>query len=110
LSATATIVTIMGLVVAWCRLPPPSSSSLSSNAAATLPTTELFWYLSKKIHSHQISTDTQNSHLLRNTHIQHNTRLSPPPLPLRRCLRARQPPPPPLPPRRSPANDDDDKG
>jgi hypothetical protein len=40
LSATATIVTIMGLVVAWCRLPPPSSSSLSSNAAATLPTTE----------------------------------------------------------------------
>ena len=40
LSSTATIVTIMGLVVAWCRLPPPSSSSLSSNAAATLPTTE----------------------------------------------------------------------
>jgi hypothetical protein len=29
LSATAAIVTIMGLVVALCRLPPPSSSSLS---------------------------------------------------------------------------------
>ena len=40
LSATAAIITIMGLVVAWCRLPPPSSSPLSSNAAATLPTTE----------------------------------------------------------------------
>ena len=72
--------------------------------------TLIFWHLSKKIHSHQISTDTQNSHLLRNTHIQHNTRLSPPPLPLCRCLRARQPPPPPLPPRRSPADNDDDKG
>ena len=40
LSATATILTIMGLVVAWCRLPPPSCSSLSSNAASTLPTME----------------------------------------------------------------------
>jgi len=37
LCATAAIVTIMGLVVAWCRLPPPSSSSLSSNTASTLP-------------------------------------------------------------------------
>ena len=40
LSATATILTIMGLVVAWCRLPPPSCSSLLSNAASTLPTME----------------------------------------------------------------------
>jgi hypothetical protein len=40
LSATTAIITIMGLVVAWCRLPPPSSSSLSSNAVTTLPTTE----------------------------------------------------------------------
>ena len=29
LSATAAMVTIMGLVVVWCHLPPPSSSSLS---------------------------------------------------------------------------------
>ena len=40
LSATDAIVAIMGLVVALCRLPPPSSSSLSSNAAATPPTKE----------------------------------------------------------------------
>ena len=40
LSATATIVAIMGLVVAWCRLPPLSSSSLSSTITATLPTTD----------------------------------------------------------------------
>ena len=40
LSATATIVAIMGLVVALCRLPAPSSSSLLSNAAVTPPTKE----------------------------------------------------------------------
>ena len=39
LSATAAIVTITGLVVAWCHLPPPSSSPLSSTADATPPTT-----------------------------------------------------------------------
>ena len=39
LSATAAIVANTGLVVAWCRLPPPSSSPLPSNTAATLPTT-----------------------------------------------------------------------
>jgi len=39
LSATAAIVAIMGLVVAWCRLIPSSSSPLSSTAAATPPTT-----------------------------------------------------------------------
>jgi hypothetical protein len=45
--------------------------------------TLIFWHLSKKIHSHQISTDTQNSHLLHNPkHTTQNiTRLSPPPLP-----------------------------
>jgi hypothetical protein len=40
LSATTAIVAILGLVVAWCRLPPPSSSPLSSITTATLPTTE----------------------------------------------------------------------
>jgi len=40
LSATATIVASMGLVVALCHLPPPSSSSLPSNAVATPPTKE----------------------------------------------------------------------
>ena len=41
LSATAAIVAIMGLVVAWCRLPSLSSSSLSSTTTATLlPMTE----------------------------------------------------------------------
>ena len=40
LSATTAIITIMGLVVALCRLPAPSSSSLLSNAAATPPTKE----------------------------------------------------------------------
>ena len=38
-SATAAIVTITGLIVAWCRLIPSSSSPLSSTAAATPPTT-----------------------------------------------------------------------
>ena len=38
-SATAAIVAITGLVVAWCRLIPMSSSPLSSTAAATPPTT-----------------------------------------------------------------------
>ena len=40
LSATAAIVAIMGLVVAWCRLPPLLSSSLSSTTTATLPMTD----------------------------------------------------------------------
>ena len=40
LSATTAIVAIMGLVVALCRLPPPSSSSLSSNAVTIPPTKE----------------------------------------------------------------------
>jgi hypothetical protein len=41
LSATAAIVAIMGLGVAWCHLPPLSSSSLLSTTTATLlPTTE----------------------------------------------------------------------
>jgi hypothetical protein len=44
IAATATaaivaIVAITGLVVAWCRLIPSSSSPLSSTAAATPPTT-----------------------------------------------------------------------
>ena len=38
MSATTAIVHIMGLVVAWCCLPPLSSSSLSSTATATPPT------------------------------------------------------------------------
>ena len=38
-SATAAIVAITGLVVAWCRLIPSSSSPLSSTADATPPTT-----------------------------------------------------------------------
>ena len=40
LSATAAIVTIMGLVVFLRRLPPTPSSSFLSNAAATPPTKE----------------------------------------------------------------------
>ena len=32
LSATTAIVAIMGFVVAWCHLPPPSSSSLSTTS------------------------------------------------------------------------------
>ena len=39
-SSTAAIITITGLVVAWCHLPPPSSSPLSSTADATPPTTK----------------------------------------------------------------------
>ncbi len=40
LSATTAIIAIMGLVVAWCRLPPPSFSSLPSNATTTPSTTK----------------------------------------------------------------------
>jgi len=74
--------------------------------------TLIFWHLSKKIHSHQISPDTKNSHLL---HI-HNTQHKTSPdyhrrrCLFRRCLRARQPPPPLLQPCQSPADDDDDEG